>query len=60
MRHGFLIMAHNNWRQLRTLLMLLDDSRNDIFLHIDKKAVAPPGMIFMMFSDTRLCISPLD
>lgn len=32
-------MAHNNWEQLRILLTLLDDSRNDIFLHIDKKAI---------------------
>lgn len=43
MRHAFLIMAHNNWEQLRILLTLLDDSRNDIFLHIDKKAIDSPS-----------------
>lgn len=37
-RHAYLIMAHNNWTQLQTLLSLLDDPRNDIYLHIDKKA----------------------
>ena len=42
MRHAFLIMAHNNWKQLQTLLTLLDDNRNDIFLHIDRKAVGFP------------------
>lgn len=42
MRHAFLIMAHSNWEQLRILLTLLDDSRNDIFLHIDKKATDFP------------------
>lgn len=36
-RHAYLIMAHNNWGQLQTLLSLLDDARNDIYLHIDKK-----------------------
>lgn len=36
--HAYLIMAYNNWRQLGMLLELLDDPRNDIFLHIDKRA----------------------
>lgn len=37
-RHAYLIIAHNNFAQLQTLLSLLDDSRNDIYLHIDKKS----------------------
>lgn len=37
-RHAYLIMAHNNFGQLQTLLSLLDDERNDIYLHIDKKS----------------------
>lgn len=37
-RHAYLIMAYNNWRQLGMLLELLDDPRNDIFVHIDKRA----------------------
>lgn len=37
-RHAYLIMAHNNWAQLQTLISLLDDERNDIYLHIDKKS----------------------
>lgn len=36
-RHAYLIIAHNNFYILEKLLLLLDDSRNDIFLHIDKK-----------------------
>ena len=36
-KHAYLIMAHNNWYCLEKLLMLLDDERNDIFLHIDAK-----------------------
>lgn len=31
-------MAHNNKAQLLILLQLLDDARNDIYLHIDKKS----------------------
>lgn len=35
-KHAYLIMAYNNWNQLALLLSLLDDPRNDIYLHIDK------------------------
>lgn len=38
MKHAFLIMAHNEPAVLRTLLSMLDDSRNDIYLHIDRRA----------------------
>lgn len=37
-RHAYLIMCHTNFDQLMLLLELLDDKRNDIYLHIDKKA----------------------
>lgn len=36
-KHAYLIMAHNNFYCLEKLLLLLDDMRNDIFLHIDAK-----------------------
>lgn len=36
-KHAYLIMAHNNFYCLEKLLLLLDDPRNDIFLHIDAK-----------------------
>lgn len=36
-RHAFLIMAHNEFNVLRTLVELLDHERNDIFIHYDKK-----------------------
>lgn len=36
-RHAYLIMAHNNFDLLQKELMLLDDDRNDIYIHIDKK-----------------------
>ena len=37
-KHAYLIMAHNNWKILEKLLILLDDKRNDIYLHIDLKS----------------------
>lgn len=36
-KHAYLIMAHNNFRLLELLLLQLDDKRNDIYVHIDKK-----------------------
>lgn len=38
MRHAYLIMAHGEPELLATLLRRLDDSRNDVFVHIDRKA----------------------
>ena len=43
-RHAYLIMAYNNPEQLIKLIKLLDDSRNDIFVHIDKDADFPMGV----------------
>ena len=37
MKHAYLIMAHNEPYILERLLKLIDDRRNDIYLHIDKK-----------------------
>lgn len=36
-RHAYLIMAHKDDLTLHTLLRLLDDSRNDIYIHMDAK-----------------------
>ena len=39
-KHAFLIMAHKDDATFRTLLRLLDDARNDIFVHMDAKNAA--------------------
>lgn len=44
MKHAFLIIAHGGFDQLQVLLDLLDDPRNDIFLHVDRKAGAIPEL----------------
>lgn len=36
-KHAFLILAHRCDKTLDTLLCMLGDSRNDIFLHMDAK-----------------------
>lgn len=57
-RHAYLILAHKNLNQLRKLIELLDDSRNDIFVHVDsklsdfnpdewKKVVSKSSLIFL-------------
>lgn len=42
MKHAYLLIAHTNFEQLQTLIDLLDDPRNDIYLHIDRKAKNVP------------------
>ena len=36
--HAYLILAHTNYHQLQQLVTSLDDERNDIYIHIDKKS----------------------
>lgn len=36
--HAYLIMAYDNFEQLIKLVNALDNERNSIFIHIDKKA----------------------
>lgn len=42
MKHAYLILAHNEFGLLQTLLDCIDDVRNDIYVHIDKKVQDPP------------------
>lgn len=37
MKHAYLILAHNEYLVLNVLLSMLDDQRNDVFLHIDAR-----------------------
>ena len=41
-KYAYLIMAHNNFLILERLLSLLDDERNDVYIHIDKRAEDVP------------------
>ena len=37
-KHAYLIMAHGNFNQLKKLIKMLDDNRNDLFIHVDLNA----------------------
>lgn len=37
-KHAYLIIAHTNFGQLKKLLQLLDDKRNDIYIFVDQKS----------------------
>lgn len=46
-KHAYLVIAHNDWALLNKLLEILDDKRNSIFIHIDKKADFPVKKIYV-------------
>ena len=37
MKHAYLIIAHNEFEILKRLIQALDDERNDIYIHFDRK-----------------------
>ncbi len=41
MKHAYLIIAHNEYTVLSRLINFLDDERNDIYIHFDKKSKIP-------------------
>lgn len=57
-RHAYLIIANRNPGQLQTLLTLLDDSRNDIYLLVDRKSVGYPRDFQLNYA-TLFSVSPL-
>lgn len=44
MKHAYLILAHNEWEILKILVKCLDDERNDIYVHFDKKVKEVPEL----------------
>lgn len=63
-KHAYLIMAHKDPEQLKLLISLLDDPRNDIFVHCDKKsdpsileafkAISPKESSYAVFSENAI------
>lgn len=39
MKHAFLVIAHKDDLVFRALISMIDDPRNDIFIHMDAKNV---------------------
>lgn len=50
MKHAYLIVAHNEPIVLKYLLTMLDDERNDVFLHIDRRSTK----LYSLFSEKQL------
>ena len=44
MKHAYLILAHNEFGLLQTLISCLDDERNDIYVHMDQKVKELPTL----------------
>lgn len=44
MKHAYLILAHGSYGLLQRLLDAIDDKRNDIFIHIDRKQQELPRL----------------
>lgn len=44
MKHAFLILAHAEFEILRRLVACLDDGRNDIYVHFDRKVASLPKL----------------
>ena len=42
MKHAYLILAHEYNYNLESLIASIDDERNDIYIHIDKKSIGFP------------------
>ena len=45
-KHAYLIIIHNNYYTLEKLVKMLDDIRNDIYIHVDKKVKDFPFKYF--------------
>lgn len=58
-KYAYLILAHNNFGQLRKLIELLDHPQNDIYVHVDVKAMDfNSKMLDMVCKYSRLIILP--
>lgn len=44
MKHAYLILAHGDFELLQCLVSALDDERNDLYIHVDKKVKELPSL----------------
>ena len=59
-KHAYLILAHTDMVQLQRLISCLDDRRNDIYVHIDKKAVFEDKEIYTHYASLTILENRLD
>ena len=53
-RHAYLIIAYEQPQMLQLLISALDDPRNDIFVHIDKKSKIDPSQLSIVHSQLSI------
>ena len=41
MKHAYLIIAHNNYDQLKKLIEMIDSDISDVYIHINKLMASP-------------------
>ena len=56
-KHAYLIIAHTNWNQLNKLVRVLDDLRNDLYIHIDQKSLISFNRTGGWKRDILMCMS---
>lgn len=59
-KHAYLIIANRNPNQLNQLLNTLDDSRNDIYLLLDKKSSSNFHRIYKPHFSSLYKIKPIN
>lgn len=57
--HAYLIIAHNEFEVLQKLVGALDDPRNDIYIHFDKKVSELPHLE-VKYSNLYICRKRID
>lgn len=58
-KHAYLIICHGNWKILKLLLQTLDDERNDIYVHVDKKVEEfPEAVLRTVVAKSKLIFVP--
>ena len=53
-RHAYLIIAYDQPQMLQRLIAAIDDERNDIFVHIDKKSKIDPSQLSILNSQLSI------
>lgn len=59
LKHAFLIIAHSDFTLLQILVSMLDDVRNDIYVHIDKKVHKLP-ILQVKYSELHILNNRID
>ena len=56
--HAYLIIAHEQFDLLESLLKCIDDARNDIYIHIDSRSELDVGRIEKVLRNSRVEFVP--